>query len=129
VGTLRASIDLFGDGSCLIVDAHGRTEGGLGVLLRLRNHAVFLADSLAPVEETLRYVATPTSLSDAEFWWGEIWRLKKFKDLEPALRVVPGHSDEELRNIRAKEVVVHDYETTSLTPSTDEGSPRPPMAN
>jgi glyoxylase-like metal-dependent hydrolase (beta-lactamase superfamily II) len=113
VGTLRAAIDLFGDASCLIVDARGRTEGGVGVLLRLPGHAVFLADSLAPVPETLRYAASPASLDDADAWWDGIWRLKRFNDLEPALLVVPGHSDEALRNAPRKEIVVHGFESTS----------------
>jgi hypothetical protein len=116
LGTLQAAIDLFGDGSCLIVDTRGRTEGGIGVLLRLRTHGVFLADGLAPVPETLRYAAAPASLSDADAWWDRIWRLKRFKDLEPALLVIPDHSDQELRSAAPlNEIVVHDFETLSPT--------------
>jgi glyoxylase-like metal-dependent hydrolase (beta-lactamase superfamily II) len=117
VGTMQAAIDLFADESCLIVDAAGRTKGGLAVLLRLPTRAVFLADSLAPVSETTRYAASPAALSDPDAWWDGIWRLKRFKDLEPALLVVPGHSDEELRDAGLKEIVLHDFETTS--PSED----------
>jgi glyoxylase-like metal-dependent hydrolase (beta-lactamase superfamily II) len=113
LGTMQAAVDLFDDESCLIVESNGRTEGGVGVVLRLPTRAVFLADSLAPVPETLRYAASPASLSDPEAWWDGIWRLKRFKDLEPALLVVPGHSDEELRSAGSKQIVVHDFATTS----------------
>lgn len=113
VGTLRAAIDLFGDGTCLLVDARGRTAGGLGVLIRLRSRAVFLADGLAPVPETLRWTTPPASLEDPDAWWEGIWRLKKFEDLEPALLVVPGHSEDELRESALKNVVVHDFAAPS----------------
>lgn len=115
VGTLQAAIDLFGDETCLLVDASGRTAGGIGVLVRLRSRAVFLADGLAPVPETLRYAAAPASLQDPDAWWEKIWRLKRFNDLEPALLVVPGHSNDDLRDAALKDVVMHEIEATSAS--------------
>jgi glyoxylase-like metal-dependent hydrolase (beta-lactamase superfamily II) len=98
LGTFAAAVDLFGDRSCFLLDARGPTVGTVAVLLRLADRPVLLAGDLAPVAETVRYAAAPAALDDAEAWWDRLWRLKRFKDLEPALLVVPGHDPTEIRS-------------------------------
>lgn len=89
LGTFAAHHDLFGDGSCLLIDARGATPGTLALVVRLRERALLFADALAPTPETLRYAARPAQLENVDAWWENIWRLKRFADLAPELLVVP----------------------------------------
>jgi glyoxylase-like metal-dependent hydrolase (beta-lactamase superfamily II) len=99
LGTMRVAVDLFDDGSCFAVDVRGATPGTVAFLLRLPSRPVFLAGALAPRPETVRYAAKPTMLHDQDAWWDQIWRLKRFKDLEQRLLVVPSHDATELRGV------------------------------
>ncbi len=121
VGTLPAVLDLFGDRSCLLVDAPGPTPGGLALLVRLRSRPVLLAGDLAPLAESLRYVVAPRLLDDTDAWWDHIWRLKRFHELDPALVVVPGYDDEVLRAEKIPEVRWHAF--TIPTPKSASETP------
>lgn len=109
LGTMRAALDLFGDGSCMLVDARGPTPGTVAFLIRLPTRPVILAGDFAPTEESLRYAAAPASLSNADAWWDHIWRLKRFVDLEPALLAVLGHEPDALRKASLPEVRWHEF--------------------
>jgi hypothetical protein len=113
LGTFPAHVDLFADGTCLLIDAAGSTPGAVALLLRLPQRPVLLADGLAPLPESVRYAARPTRAADLEQWWQGIWRLKRFKDLEPRLLVVPGRDPSPLEGISG--VVVHAAPTPAAT--------------
>jgi hypothetical protein len=119
LGTFAAHADWFGDRSCLLIDARGATAGTLAMLIRLRERPVLLAAELAPLPETLRYAARPAQLHDADTWWQNVWRLKRFADLDPRLLVVPGADLRALESAELKAVRVHDYvvPTTPVPPS------------
>jgi N-acyl homoserine lactone hydrolase len=120
LGTFLAHVDLFGDGSCLLLDARGATPGTLALLLRLPRQPVLLADDLAGVEENLRYAAQPASVSDMDQWWDHIWRLKRLKDLVPELIVLLGHDVDAARRATTKDIVFHEP-----PPSSTQGQPTP----
>lgn len=120
LGTMPAALDLFGDGSCLLLDASGPTPGNLALLIRLPTRPLLLAGDLAPVEETLRHAAEPARLSDRDAWWERIWQLKRFRDLDPKLLVVPEHDLEALRTANLAEVRIHE------PPAGDRRAPTPP---
>ena len=109
LATFRAHVDLFGDGSCLLLDASGTTPGTMALLVRLPHRPLLLAGDLAPVEETVHYAARLASVYDMERWWDHIWRLKRFKDLVPELIVFPGHDVGPVRAAGAKEIIIHPY--------------------
>ncbi|MFQ5664946.1 MAG: MBL fold metallo-hydrolase [Candidatus Binatia bacterium] len=109
LGTFLAHVDLFGDGSCLLLEASGSTPGTMAMLARLRQGPLLLADDLAAVAESLRYAAKPASVYDMGRWWDHIWRLKRFKDLVPNLIVLPGHAREPILAARSKQIIVHDF--------------------
>jgi len=92
LGTMPAAFDLFGDGTCMLIDAPGPTDGNLAVLVRMPDRPILLAGDFAPSLESVRYAAAPASLVDRDAWWDHIWRLKRFSDLEPQLLIVPGYS-------------------------------------
>ena len=67
LGTFAAHIDLFGDGSCLLIDAAGTTPGTLAMLVRLPHQPLLLADDMAAVVENVRYATQPASAVDAGY--------------------------------------------------------------
>ena len=109
LATFTAHVDLFGDGSVLLIDARGATPGTMAMLVRLPQRPVLLADDLAALEENVRYATQPPSAYDMQDWWEHIWRLKRFKDLVPELIVVPGHDLQPLQSVHAREIVVHAF--------------------
>jgi glyoxylase-like metal-dependent hydrolase (beta-lactamase superfamily II) len=113
LATFPAHVDLFADGSCLLIDAAGSTPGTLSLLVRLPQRPVLLADGLAPLPESVRYAARPTRAADLQQWWQGIWRLKRFKDLDPRLLVVPGRDASPLEGVDG--VVVHAAPTPAAT--------------
>jgi glyoxylase-like metal-dependent hydrolase (beta-lactamase superfamily II) len=123
LATFPSAVDLFDDGSCVLIDASGSTPGTMALLVRLRDRPLLLADDLAAVEDSLRYAAKPASAYDIEGWWDHIWRLKRFKDLVPDLIVVPGHDVAPARDAHLKEIIVHEVPTPDdaarATPTPD----------
>jgi glyoxylase-like metal-dependent hydrolase (beta-lactamase superfamily II) len=111
LATFPAAIDLFGDGSCLLIDAPGFTPGTMAMLVRLPRRPVLLADDVAPIAESARYAARPAAAYDMRQWWENIWRLKRFKDLVPELIVLPAHDLDAARAARSDELVVHENDS------------------
>jgi N-acyl homoserine lactone hydrolase len=121
LATFAAHVDLFGDGSCLLLDAAGATPGTMALVVRLPRQPLLLADDMAAVEESVRYAAQPVSAYDLSAWWEHIWRLKKLKDLAPDLIVVPGHDLQPLHAAHASDVIIHHLGAaprTTPTPDT-----------
>jgi N-acyl homoserine lactone hydrolase len=118
LATFLSAVDLFDDGSCVLIDASGSTPGTMVLLVRLPGRPLLLADDLAAVEDSLRYAAKPASVYDLDEWWNEIWRLKRFKDLVPALIVVPGHDMAPARDAHMKEIIVHELPTPEAAART-----------
>jgi N-acyl homoserine lactone hydrolase len=109
LATFPVHIDLFGDGSCLLLDASGSTPGAMAMVVLLPRQPLLLADGFAAVEEQVRYAAKPAAASDLRKWWDHIWRLKRFKDLVPDLIVLPGHDLAAISAARAHDIVVHPF--------------------
>jgi N-acyl homoserine lactone hydrolase len=107
LATFTAQVDLFGDGSCLLIDAGGTTPGTMAMVVRLPHQPLLLADDMAAVTENVRYAAQPAFAADREKWWEHIWRLKRFKDLVPELIVVPGHDLAPLQAAHSPDIIVH----------------------
>ncbi len=116
LGTFESAVDLFGDGSCMLIDTAGSTPGSMALLLRLPSAPLLLAGDLAPVAESIRYTAQPRAPYDADRWWDHIWRLKRFQDLDPQLHVAPGDDVGPLWRDPPPGLVLHDF-----TPPVDPG--------
>ncbi len=109
LGTFARSHDFFGDGSIELIDVTGATAGGLAVLVRLPARPVFLCGNLAWTRSQARYAWPPGLAFAREAWWEKIWRLKKFKDLVPALLVLPDHDWEAVRKVAVADIAVHEF--------------------
>ena len=120
LGTFANSHDLFGDGSVELIDVTAATAGGLAVLIRLPNQPVMLCGNLAWTESQARYAWTPGLAFNREAWWETIWRLKKFKDLVPALKILPDHDWAAIRKAESSTIVVHEF-----SPSEEDEGQKP----
>jgi hypothetical protein len=127
LGTFRAYRDLFSDGSVLLIDASGATAGGLAVLVRLPSAPVLLCGNLAWTKEHYFYTRLPGLLFDRDAWWEKIWRVKKFKDLVPALLILPDHEWTAVEAAKTKDIVLHPFSTgEAVEDSSKEGQEKKP---
>lgn len=113
LGTFRAHIDLLGDRSVLLIDAAGATAGGMAVLVRLPTAPALLCGNLAWTKENYFHARLPGFLFDRDAWWEKVWRLKKFKDLVPALVVLPDHDWAAVEAVQTKDIVLHHFSATA----------------
>lgn len=112
LGTFRASQDLFGDGSIVLIDVTGATPGGLAVLVRLPQAPVFLCGNLAWTAEQARYVREPGFVFNRQSWWDHAWRLKKFAELAPELVILPDHEWSIVETAQTKDMIIHPFPPT-----------------
>ncbi len=89
--TFIAHHDLLGDGSIVLVDVRGHTAGSQAMVVMLAGGPVLLTGDAAWTEESWRHAARPLMATDLKLWWEQIWRLKKFVQLVPAVHVIAGH--------------------------------------
>jgi glyoxylase-like metal-dependent hydrolase (beta-lactamase superfamily II) len=111
LGTMKAGIDLLGDGSLMILEAAGPTEGNVAFLLRMAERPVLLSGDVAPRAVNLRHATQPPALVDTDAWWQTIWQIKRFAYLEPRLLALPGNDPQPMRSSGSRSIVVHDFAT------------------
>lgn len=109
LGTFRAHRDLLGDKSVLLLDAAGATAGGMAVLVRLPTAPVLLCGNLAWTREHYAYARLPGLLFDRQAWWEKVWRVKKFKELVPALVILPDHDWATVEAAQTKDIVLFPF--------------------
>lgn len=119
LGTMQHALDLFGDGSVMVIDAPGPTAGNAAVLLRLAPRPVLLAGDLAAFASNLRHATAPPALRDRDAWWQTIWRVKRFAYLEPRLWAAPGYDAETWRAADLAAVRVHAPVGETATPPSE----------
>ena len=110
LATFLAHLDLLGDGSLLAVDLSGHTAGSQGLLVRTPRQPVLLTGDAVYVDKSWRFAARPIFAESPRLWWEQIWRIKKFAQLEPSLIVLPAHDVDASRRARFDSLVVHDFE-------------------
>ncbi len=106
--------DLLGDGSVVAVDLRGHTAGSQGLVVRAPGAPILLAGDAVWVEESWRYPAKPSFAHDMALWWEQVWRIKKFSQLEPSLIVVPGHDLAVLDRYDSVAMVRHDLQAETV---------------
>lgn len=120
IGLMKAHHDLFGDGSVVLISTPGRTPGGMAVLVRLEDRPVVLASALADGAASIRYAAKPRFAHDLGRWWEVAWRLKRFREIDRRLLVVPGEPGG-WGEVESAHIVVHSE------PAGEAGSPAAPF--
>jgi glyoxylase-like metal-dependent hydrolase (beta-lactamase superfamily II) len=113
-------IDLFGDGSILLVELPGHVEGQLGAFLRAADGSLdFLVADACWTSESVRHRQLPHPITQALFssyalYGTTLGRIADLAERAPEIRIVPAHCDE-VRRLRV--------ETTSLASSVLAASP------
>jgi N-acyl homoserine lactone hydrolase len=116
--TFPASVDLFGDGSLMLIDARGATPGTIALFVRLPHRPILLTGDAAAVAEQVRHAIPSVSAADRREWWDRLWRVKRFQDLVPSLIVVPGYDLSPIESATIPDVIVQ-------VPPKAAASPRP----
>jgi glyoxylase-like metal-dependent hydrolase (beta-lactamase superfamily II) len=105
--TFMSHYDLFGDGAVVLISLAGHTAGTQGAVIRTPNTPVLLTGDAALMEGSWRFGSKPLWASEMRLWWENVWRVKKFAELEPRLVVVPGHDLSVLSSADHDSVVFH----------------------
>jgi len=89
--TFDHSVDLFGDGSIILVQGGGHTPGGLGAIVHLPGGPVLLAGDLVVHFDWLRSDDVQRIVSDASRAADVRNRVRALTKLAPEVVIIPGH--------------------------------------
>jgi len=113
--TFPRAVDLFGDGSLVLVPGGGHTPGGIGAFAGLPGGPVFLAGDLAvhfdwlASDDVQRIVSDPERAADVRN------RIRALRARAPEVVIVPGHDLRGLPSGRS-DLVLHDSGLFSAAP-------------
>lgn len=105
--TFDRTVDLFGDGSIILVAGGGHTEGGLAALLHLPQDPVLLAGDLVVHFDWLAGNDVQRIVANAERAADVRNRIRRLRELAPTVVVIPGHDLQDLPRERP-DLVLHD---------------------
>jgi N-acyl homoserine lactone hydrolase len=90
-GPFEHSLDLFGDGSLILLDTPGHSTGHLSVLARLREREALLAGDAIYSLATLREGKRPLRSEDSQAYERSVRALQAYDREHPDALIVPGH--------------------------------------
>lgn len=102
------SFDIYGDGSAVLVDLTGHTEGHLGLFISLENgkQYFFIGDATWALKGVIKNKPRPWIIdtlvgadSDAEKSLKVVSKIHQLKKQKPELYVVPAHDELQLQNL------------------------------
>ncbi len=89
--TFGRALDLFGDGSVMLVSTPGHTQGHLSVVLRLAGREALIAGDAAYTMRTLRDSHVPYLMDDEHRFRRSLREIQLYVEQTPGAVVVPGH--------------------------------------
>jgi N-acyl homoserine lactone hydrolase len=90
-GPFARSLDLFGDGSLILLDTPGHSLGHLSVLARLREREAMIAGDAVYTLATLRDGKRPLRSEDAKAFEHSLRALQAYDREHPDALIIPGH--------------------------------------
>jgi len=90
-GPFERSLDLFGDGSLILLDTPGHSLGHLSVLTRLREREAMIAGDAVYTLATLRDGKRPLRSEDAKAFEHSLRALQAYDREHPDALIIPGH--------------------------------------
>ena len=93
------ALDLFGDGSVMLVSTPGHTHGHLSVVLRMSGREALIAGDAAFTARTLRDSHLPHHLADEHRFRRSLREIQLYAEQTPGALVIPGHDMEHWRTL------------------------------
>jgi glyoxylase-like metal-dependent hydrolase (beta-lactamase superfamily II) len=90
-GPFARSLDLFGDGSLILLDTPGHSTGHLSVLARLREREAMIAGDAIYSLATLRDGKRPLRAEDSQAYERSLRALQAYDREHPDALIIPGH--------------------------------------
>jgi N-acyl homoserine lactone hydrolase len=90
-GPFARSLDLFGDGSLILLDTPGHSDGHLSVLARLREREAMIAGDAIYSLATLREGKRPLRSEDKQAYERSVRALQAYDREHPDALIIPGH--------------------------------------
>jgi len=88
------ALDLFGDGSVMLVSTPGHSEGHLSVVLRLGGREALIAGDAIYLLESLRDGHLPYHMADEHRYQRSLREIGLYAEQTPAALVIPSHDTE-----------------------------------
>jgi glyoxylase-like metal-dependent hydrolase (beta-lactamase superfamily II) len=100
-GAFDHGLDLFDDGTIILVDLSGHTAGSLGAWVNLDSGPVLLAGDATWLLDNHQDRAIPQKryIADLENYWRRIYEMRAMQEAAPRLLIIPGH-DLEVLNLQ-----------------------------
>jgi N-acyl homoserine lactone hydrolase len=101
-GAFAQTLDLFGDGSLILVFTPGHSRGHMSAILRLRSREALIGGDAFYTMATLRGSARPWRSEDPSAFELSLAALQAYDRAHPDALVVPGHDMEHWRTLDAR---------------------------
>ncbi len=98
--TFGRALDLFGDGSVMLVSTPGHTRGHLSVVLRMAGREALIAGDAIFSMRTLRAGHLPYKMADEHRFRRSLREIELYAEQTPDALVVPGHDMELWRTLQ-----------------------------
>lgn len=98
--TFGRALDLFGDGSVMLVDTPGHTHGHMAVVLRLAGGEALVAGDAAYTMRTLRDSHVPHRMDDEHRFRRSLREIQLYMEQTPGAVVIPGHDLDHWRTLK-----------------------------
>ncbi|MBI3551064.1 MAG: N-acyl homoserine lactonase family protein [Elusimicrobia bacterium] len=92
-GAFDHGLDLFSDGSVVLVDLSGHTAGSMGAWVNLDSGAVLLAGDATWLLDNHQDLAIPkeTFIADLSSYWRRLYEMRSMQEAVTNLVIYPGH--------------------------------------
>jgi len=90
-GPFERALDLFGDGSLMLLDTPGHSAGHLAILARLREREVLIAGDAIYTMATLREARRPWHSQNRKAFEHSLQALQAYDREHPDALIIPGH--------------------------------------
>lgn len=91
LGPFTATLDLFGDGSIVLLSTPGHSAGHTAVLLRLSGREALVAGDAIYTMDTLRAGRRPWRIEDSDAFERSVAAIEAFDREHPDALIIPGH--------------------------------------
>ena len=98
--TFGRALDLFGDGSVMLVSTPGHSDGHLSVVLRMPGREALIAGDAMYTMRTLRESHLPYKMADEHRFRRSLREIQLYVEQTPDALIVPGHDMELWRTLQ-----------------------------